>query len=331
MLADQLIWAVAQGRTERVALLLENGVDPNVPGSGHPTHEEPDGVRVGGVHRQRRDRCAPGRRRCPTAPLADRCRRPIPGRRPRRGRGEGPAGGPGAAGGRRPTSAQRRRAGRRPTSPGRGPAPGRGRVQRPRHRPDDPAAPGGLQRRPPDGPPAGQPGGRSASGRTRSTTRPRSAGPSTRAPTRWPTICGASAQTAEPGPGEPPDPVQLVAAHHVRKVASGSGTPRTGCCPAARPGHRPSRRTSGRWCGSHTPGCGCRIGYRPGGPRFAAGCRQVRPDRPGRSRPGPRPGRATSCRRSRSARPGTVPPRAAASRSGAAHPRNRAALRRRKR
>ena len=39
MLADQLIWAAAQGRTERVALLLENGVDPNVAGSGHPTHE----------------------------------------------------------------------------------------------------------------------------------------------------------------------------------------------------------------------------------------------------------------------------------------------------
>jgi hypothetical protein len=39
MLADQLIWAVAQGRTERVDLLLENGVDPNGPGSGHPTHE----------------------------------------------------------------------------------------------------------------------------------------------------------------------------------------------------------------------------------------------------------------------------------------------------
>lgn len=40
MLADQLIWAVAQGRTDRVALLLANGVDPNVPGSGHPTHED---------------------------------------------------------------------------------------------------------------------------------------------------------------------------------------------------------------------------------------------------------------------------------------------------
>jgi ankyrin repeat protein len=40
MLVDQLIWAVAQGRTERVALLLENGVDPNIPGSGHPTHED---------------------------------------------------------------------------------------------------------------------------------------------------------------------------------------------------------------------------------------------------------------------------------------------------
>ena len=39
MLADQLIWAAAQGRTERVALLLEHGVDPNVPGSGHPTHQ----------------------------------------------------------------------------------------------------------------------------------------------------------------------------------------------------------------------------------------------------------------------------------------------------
>jgi len=40
MLADQLIWAVAQGRTERVALLLENGVDRNIPGSGHPTHAD---------------------------------------------------------------------------------------------------------------------------------------------------------------------------------------------------------------------------------------------------------------------------------------------------
>ena len=40
MLADQLIWAVAQGRTDRVTLLLANGVDPNVAGSGHPTHED---------------------------------------------------------------------------------------------------------------------------------------------------------------------------------------------------------------------------------------------------------------------------------------------------
>jgi Ankyrin repeats (3 copies) len=39
MLADQLIWAVQAGRTSRVALLLRHGVDPNVPGSGHPTHE----------------------------------------------------------------------------------------------------------------------------------------------------------------------------------------------------------------------------------------------------------------------------------------------------
>jgi ankyrin repeat protein len=39
MLADQLIWAVEAGRTERVALLLENGVDPDAAGSGHPTHE----------------------------------------------------------------------------------------------------------------------------------------------------------------------------------------------------------------------------------------------------------------------------------------------------
>lgn len=39
MLADQLIWAVEAGRQERVALLLEHGVDPNAPGSGHPTHE----------------------------------------------------------------------------------------------------------------------------------------------------------------------------------------------------------------------------------------------------------------------------------------------------
>lgn len=38
MLADQLIWAVQAGRTERVALLLEQGVDPNGPSSGHPTH-----------------------------------------------------------------------------------------------------------------------------------------------------------------------------------------------------------------------------------------------------------------------------------------------------
>lgn len=39
MLADQLIWAVETGRQQRVALLLEHGVDPNAPGSGHPTHE----------------------------------------------------------------------------------------------------------------------------------------------------------------------------------------------------------------------------------------------------------------------------------------------------
>jgi ankyrin repeat protein len=38
MLADQLIWAVQSGRIERVALLLKHGVDPNHPGSGHPTH-----------------------------------------------------------------------------------------------------------------------------------------------------------------------------------------------------------------------------------------------------------------------------------------------------
>ena len=38
MLADQLVWAVQAGRTGRVALLLEQGVDPNPPG-GHPTHE----------------------------------------------------------------------------------------------------------------------------------------------------------------------------------------------------------------------------------------------------------------------------------------------------
>ena len=39
MLADQLIWAVQSGRRERVATLLAHGVDPNVSGSGHPTHE----------------------------------------------------------------------------------------------------------------------------------------------------------------------------------------------------------------------------------------------------------------------------------------------------
>ena len=39
MLADQLIWAVQSGRSERVAILLAHGVDPNAAGSGHPTHE----------------------------------------------------------------------------------------------------------------------------------------------------------------------------------------------------------------------------------------------------------------------------------------------------
>ncbi len=39
MLADQLIWAVQAGRPDRVAILLAHGVDPNHPGSGHPTHE----------------------------------------------------------------------------------------------------------------------------------------------------------------------------------------------------------------------------------------------------------------------------------------------------
>ncbi len=38
MLADQLLWAVGAGRIARVRLLLRNGVDPNHPGSGHPTH-----------------------------------------------------------------------------------------------------------------------------------------------------------------------------------------------------------------------------------------------------------------------------------------------------
>ena len=39
MLGDQLIWAAAQGRTERVAVLLAGGVDPNSISNGHPTHE----------------------------------------------------------------------------------------------------------------------------------------------------------------------------------------------------------------------------------------------------------------------------------------------------
>lgn len=39
MCVDQLIWAVQAGRRERVALLLEHGVDPDGPGSGHPTHQ----------------------------------------------------------------------------------------------------------------------------------------------------------------------------------------------------------------------------------------------------------------------------------------------------
>ncbi len=39
MLGDQLIWAAAQGRTERVAVLLAGGVDPNSISDGHPTHE----------------------------------------------------------------------------------------------------------------------------------------------------------------------------------------------------------------------------------------------------------------------------------------------------
>ena len=39
MLADHLIWAAAQGRTDRVAVLLEGGADPNAAGCGHPTHE----------------------------------------------------------------------------------------------------------------------------------------------------------------------------------------------------------------------------------------------------------------------------------------------------
>jgi ankyrin repeat protein len=39
MLADHLIWAASQGRTERVAVLLEGGADPNAAGCGHSTHE----------------------------------------------------------------------------------------------------------------------------------------------------------------------------------------------------------------------------------------------------------------------------------------------------
>ena len=39
MLQDQLLWAVAADRQDRVALLLEHGVDPDGRGSGHPTHQ----------------------------------------------------------------------------------------------------------------------------------------------------------------------------------------------------------------------------------------------------------------------------------------------------
>lgn len=38
MCVDQLIWAVAMGRKARVGVLLRHGVDPNRPGSGHPSH-----------------------------------------------------------------------------------------------------------------------------------------------------------------------------------------------------------------------------------------------------------------------------------------------------
>ena len=69
MLADQLIWAVAQGRTERVALLLENGVDPNVRRQRPPDARGPDGVRVGRLHRQQPDRRPAGRGRGPANPI----------------------------------------------------------------------------------------------------------------------------------------------------------------------------------------------------------------------------------------------------------------------
>ena len=40
MLEDQLLWAVSAGRTGRVQLLLQHGVDPDGRGSGHPTQSD---------------------------------------------------------------------------------------------------------------------------------------------------------------------------------------------------------------------------------------------------------------------------------------------------
>ena len=117
MLADQLIWAVAQGRTERVALLLANGVDPNVSGSGHPTHEDRTAyewaVYTGST--EIAALLAAAGARPPRSPIdaVDRFLARLSARTRRRSGRR-----PGSVGGRGPASTRGRRAGRRPAPPG---------------------------------------------------------------------------------------------------------------------------------------------------------------------------------------------------------------------
>ena len=128
MLADQLIWAVQAGRRDRVALLLSHGVDPNHPGSGHPTHQGRTALRVGAAQRQHRAGRSAGRRRRP-ASRRPGSRRPAAGGGPGRGRGRGPqrrspaagrgpaaAAGGGGRGGRAAPAGGGSAAGRRPGS-----------------------------------------------------------------------------------------------------------------------------------------------------------------------------------------------------------------------
>ena len=104
----------------------------------------------------------------------------------------------------------------------------------------------------------------------------------------------------EPGPHHGADPVELSAVDDVGRCRGGSGSRRTGRCPAGRPGTPAFAYDQWSLVVARRPGWG----RRPGGrrPRTSpAGllAADAGASRPARSRPGRRPGPAPPCRRSR--------------------------------